>query len=229
MIKEKLTVTHEEGQILWEISVCKGVCAQSYLALCDPMDCSQPGASVHGILQTKLLEWVACPPQGIFPTQGSNPHPLSPASQVDSSLPSHQGSLRCLYIHYCFGFFFTFYFFIFFSQVLSFIIIIINWSPSISIFFVWWLANCKIIIVILYIYIFTIIWQMLTPFKAQLDVPTVWSLSWVLQEGESRWEGREKARLRTQNKSINENHRDTIVMISHWPGVRRPQLTYFFP
>ena len=64
--------------------------------------------------------------------------------------------------------------------------------------------------------IFTIIWQMFTPFKAQLDVPTAWSISWVLQE--SRWEGREKARLRTQNKSINENHRDTVVMISHWPG-----------
>jgi len=75
--------------------------------------------------------------------------------------------------------------------------------------------------------IFTIIWQMFTPFKAQLDVPTAWSLSWVLQE--SRWEGREKARLRTQNKSINENHRDTVVMISHWPGVRRPRLTHLFP
>ena len=191
MIKEKLTVTHEEGQIPWEISVRQWVCAQSYLALCEPMDCSQPGSSVHGILQTKLLEWVACPPQGIFPTQGSNPHPLSPASQVDSSLPSHQGSLYSL----LFCFFFLLFTFLFFSQVLSFIIIIIiNWSPSISIFFVWWLANCKIIIVILYIYIFTIIWQMLTPFKAQLDVPTV--KSWVLQEGESKWEGREKARPR---------------------------------
>ena len=153
MIKEKLTVTHEEGQILWEISVCKGVCAQSYLALCDPMDCSQPGASVHGILQTKLLEWVACPPQGIFPTQGSNPHPLSPASQVDSSLPSHQGSLRCLYIHYCFGFFLLF---TFFSQVLSFIIIIINWSPSISILFclmISQLQNYNYIIIYIHIYI----------------------------------------------------------------------------
>ena len=38
--------------------------------------------------------------QGIFPTQGSNPHPHSPASQVDSLPTSHQGGLRCLYIHY---------------------------------------------------------------------------------------------------------------------------------
>ena len=28
---------------------------------CDPMDCSPPGSSVHGILQTRILEWVAMP------------------------------------------------------------------------------------------------------------------------------------------------------------------------
>ena len=27
--------------------------------LCDPLDCSPPGASVHGILQARILEWVA--------------------------------------------------------------------------------------------------------------------------------------------------------------------------
>ena len=32
---------------------------QSCLTLCDPMDCSPPGASVHGILQARILEWVA--------------------------------------------------------------------------------------------------------------------------------------------------------------------------
>ena len=39
-----------------------GVCAQSLqlcLALCDPLDCNQPGLSVHGILQARMLEWVA--------------------------------------------------------------------------------------------------------------------------------------------------------------------------
>ena len=29
--------------------------------LCDPTDCSPPGFSVHGILQARLLEWVAMP------------------------------------------------------------------------------------------------------------------------------------------------------------------------
>ena len=33
--------------------------AQSCPTLCDPMDCSPPGSSVHGILQARILEWVA--------------------------------------------------------------------------------------------------------------------------------------------------------------------------
>ena len=33
--------------------------AQSCLTLCDPMDCSLPGSSVHGIFQARILEWVA--------------------------------------------------------------------------------------------------------------------------------------------------------------------------
>ena len=35
--------------------------AQSCLIPSDPMDCSLPGSSVHGILQTRILEWVAMP------------------------------------------------------------------------------------------------------------------------------------------------------------------------
>ena len=32
---------------------------QSCPALCDPMGCSLPGSSIHGILQARILEWVA--------------------------------------------------------------------------------------------------------------------------------------------------------------------------
>ena len=35
--------------------------AQSCPNLCDPVDCSPPGSSVHGILQARILEWVAIP------------------------------------------------------------------------------------------------------------------------------------------------------------------------
>ena len=37
----------------------KVLAAQSCLTLCNPMDCSPPGSSVHGILQARILEWVA--------------------------------------------------------------------------------------------------------------------------------------------------------------------------
>ena len=50
----------------------KVLVAQSRPTLSDPMDCSLPGPSVHGILQARILEWVAMPSsRGIFPTQGS--------------------------------------------------------------------------------------------------------------------------------------------------------------
>ena len=42
----------------------KLLCAKSlqlYVTLCDPMDCSLPGSSVCGILQARILEWVAMP------------------------------------------------------------------------------------------------------------------------------------------------------------------------
>ena len=46
---------------------------QSCLTLCHPMDCSPSGSSVHGILQARILEWVAIPfSRSIFLTQGKN-------------------------------------------------------------------------------------------------------------------------------------------------------------
>ena len=45
-------------------SVCVCVCArvsQSCPTLCDPMDCSPPHSSIQGILQARILEWVAIP------------------------------------------------------------------------------------------------------------------------------------------------------------------------
>ena len=43
---------------------CSG--AQSCPILCDPMDCSPPGSSVHGILQARILEWAAMPFSGLL-------------------------------------------------------------------------------------------------------------------------------------------------------------------
>ena len=40
--------------------------AQSCLTLCDPMDCSPPGSSVHEILQARILEWFAISSSRLF-------------------------------------------------------------------------------------------------------------------------------------------------------------------
>ena len=53
---------------------------QSCLTLCDPMDWSPPGSSVHGILQASVLEWVATPSSRDLPYWGIKPKSLkSPA------------------------------------------------------------------------------------------------------------------------------------------------------
>ena len=46
---------------------------QLCLTLYDLMDCSPPGSSVHGILQARILEWIACPPPGDLPDPGIKP------------------------------------------------------------------------------------------------------------------------------------------------------------
>ena len=50
----------------WQLISCVCVCvcvlvAQLCPILCDPMDCSTSGSSVHGILQARILEWIAIP------------------------------------------------------------------------------------------------------------------------------------------------------------------------
>ena len=49
---------------------------QSCLTLCDPVDCSPPGSSVHGIFQARTLEWLPCPPPGDLPYPGIESVPL---------------------------------------------------------------------------------------------------------------------------------------------------------
>ena len=55
------------------------------LTLCDPIHCSQPGFSVHRILQARIWDWVAMPFSRHPPDPGIQPR--SPALQADS-LPS---------------------------------------------------------------------------------------------------------------------------------------------
>ena len=52
---------------------------QSCLTLCDPMDCSLLGSSVHGILQARMLEWVAMP----FSRESSQPRGWTLVSYIE--------------------------------------------------------------------------------------------------------------------------------------------------
>ena len=63
---------------------------QSCPTVCDPMNCSPPGPSVHGFLQARVLEWVAIPSPEDLP----NPEikPTSPALQADSLLSEPDGA-----------------------------------------------------------------------------------------------------------------------------------------
>ena len=42
-----------------KLSICVCVPVQLSLTLCNPMDCSSLGSSVHGIFQARVLEWGA--------------------------------------------------------------------------------------------------------------------------------------------------------------------------
>ena len=54
---------------------------QSCTTLCGPMNCSLPGSSVHGILQARILEWVATP--GDLPDPGIKPVSLMSSALAD--------------------------------------------------------------------------------------------------------------------------------------------------
>ena len=71
----------------WSVCVC--VCVgQSCLTLCNPMGCSPPHSSFHGILQARILEWVAIPfsrAQAWYITHNYI-HPLHPVPPTPSVL-----------------------------------------------------------------------------------------------------------------------------------------------
>ena len=49
-------------------------CAQSCLTLCDPMDCSPPGSSVHGIFEARIWDRLPFPPPGDLPNLRDQTH-----------------------------------------------------------------------------------------------------------------------------------------------------------
>ena len=51
----------DEGAASFDSVPCCAKSLQSFLTLYHPVDCNLPGSSVHGILQARILEWVAMP------------------------------------------------------------------------------------------------------------------------------------------------------------------------
>ena len=61
----------------WSITLCCCLVTKLWLTLCDPMDCSPPASSIHGISQARILEWVVFPSRGDLP--GPEIKPMSTA------------------------------------------------------------------------------------------------------------------------------------------------------
>ena len=75
-------------------------CMLSHVWLCDPMDCSPPGSSVHGIIPAGTLEWVAVSYSRRSSQPRLNPCLLHLLQCRHSSLLGHQGSLCLSVVHH---------------------------------------------------------------------------------------------------------------------------------
>ena len=63
--------------LIYSARGCACSVIQSCPSLCDPMDCSPSGSSVHGILQARILEWAAISSPGELPNPGIRPKSLT--------------------------------------------------------------------------------------------------------------------------------------------------------
>ena len=81
--------------------MCVCVHARTRALSRDPMDCGLPGSSVHGILQARILEWVAIsytgdlPDPGIKPAALSSPSPPRLAGGFSSMVPPGRPIVSC--------------------------------------------------------------------------------------------------------------------------------------
>ena len=67
---DRIYILLERRHVGWVLQSCP--------TLCNPMDCSPPGSSVHGILQARILKWVAIS----FPSRSSLPKDRTGISYV---------------------------------------------------------------------------------------------------------------------------------------------------
>ena len=87
---------------------------QSCLTLCDSTDCSSPGSFIHGILQARILDWVAVPSsreenkkrkaQQVLSRRGSSDLHAAPA-ETQSLAPKQAAVIVCFLMSLCHSFF----------------------------------------------------------------------------------------------------------------------------
>ena len=96
-----------EKKNIWRKNVCKHAeLLHSCPTLHNPMDCSLPGSSVHGILQARILKWVTKPSTGDLPDWGIQPMSLtSPAlaGRFFTTSTTWESDLQCCINFWCIG------------------------------------------------------------------------------------------------------------------------------
>ena len=103
-----ITISMSQGilKIKWRIYVyilhipvdCCHSVTQSRPTLCSPKDCSPPGSSVYGIIQARILQWVAMPSSRGF-SKPRNQTSISQVSCIGRQVLWHQRHQRSLHIY----------------------------------------------------------------------------------------------------------------------------------
>ena len=76
---------------------------QVCLILCQPMDCSPPGSSVHGFSKQEYWSGLSCPPPGDLPDPGIEPRsPALPEDSLSAEPPGRLSIYICILFHILF-------------------------------------------------------------------------------------------------------------------------------
>ena len=83
-------VSGDTCTILWMYCCCCCLVTKSCQSLCNPVDCSPPGSSVHAISQTRIMEWLAIS----FSRRSSRPRDWTWVSCIAGDSSEPPGKLR---------------------------------------------------------------------------------------------------------------------------------------
>ena len=90
-------ITNMREEIIAAMMGWAGLSHFSHVQLCNPMDCTSPGSSVHGILQAEYWSELPSPPPGDYPNPGIEPTSLtSPVLQEGSLLLTPPAAAKSL-------------------------------------------------------------------------------------------------------------------------------------